>query len=74
MGYYKHEENLRVTAQKVKQMPGWENLSDEMAENISNTIKKFAELFYITIARDMNLNPIPETENPIQKEKPKKEE
>ena len=38
------EENLRVTPQKVKQMKGWENLSDEMAEGISNTVKKIADL------------------------------
>jgi len=66
------EENLRVSPQKVKQIPGWENMSDEMAESISNTVKKFAELFYITIARDMSLNPIPETELSIEKEKPKR--
>ena len=66
------EENLRVTPQKVKQMPGWENMSDEMAESISNTVKKFAELFYITIARDMSLNPAPETGVGVRAEKPKR--
>ncbi len=66
------EENLRVTPQKVKQMPGWENMSDEMAESISNTVKKFAELFYITIARDMSLNPLPETELRFKEEKSNK--
>lgn len=66
------EENLSVTPQKVKQMKGWENMSDEMAESISNTVKKFAELFYITIARDMSLNPLPESNFETEKTKPKK--
>ncbi len=68
----KSEENLRVAPQKVKQMPGWENMSDEMAESISNTVKKFAELFYTTIARDMSLNPVPEIEPLVKKEKAKR--
>lgn len=72
MDFDDSDENLRVTPQKVKQMKGWENLSDEMAESISNTVKKFAELFYITIARDMSLNQISETETSFQKEKPKR--
>lgn len=66
------EEPQITTPQKVKQMPGWENLSDEMAEGISNTVKKFAELFYITIARDMSLNPLPESNSEMEEAKPKK--
>lgn len=29
------DEYLPTTFQKVKQQPGWENMSDEMAENMS---------------------------------------
>jgi hypothetical protein len=64
-----HEEYQPTNVRKVKQMPGWENLSDEMAESISNMVKKFAELFYITIARDMSLNPVPETEALVKERK-----
>ncbi|HLP13609.1 MAG TPA: hypothetical protein VK177_16870 [Flavobacteriales bacterium] len=35
---------------------------------------KFAELFYITIARDISLNPIPKTELETNDEKPKRRE
>ncbi|MBK9192736.1 MAG: hypothetical protein IPM77_15260 [Crocinitomicaceae bacterium] len=48
-----------TTAQKVKQMKGWENLDDELAQGIAEIVVKFSELFYITIAREMSLNPIP---------------
>lgn len=61
-----------IISQKVKQMPDWENPGYEMDENISNAVKKFAELFYVTIARDRSLDTIPGTETPVQKEKPKR--
>lgn len=57
------DEYLLTTFQKVKQQPGWENMSDEMAENLAKTIRRLAELFYITIAREQSLNPLPESEN-----------
>ena len=60
------EVNLRVTPQKVKQQPGWENMSDEMAENMAKTIRRLAELFYITIAREQSLNPLPDSENEME--------
>ena len=66
------EENLRVTPQKVKQQPGWENMSDEMAENMAKTIRRLAELFYITIAREQSLNPLPDSENERENLVPKK--
>jgi hypothetical protein len=37
---HKTEEDLRVTPQKVKSMPGRENMSDEMAENVARTVRK----------------------------------
>jgi hypothetical protein len=66
------EENLRVTPQKVKQQPGWENISDEMTENMANTIRRLAELFYITIAREQSLTPLPGSENETENLVPKK--
>lgn len=57
------EEKPITTKEKVKQIKGWENMSDELAEQIANVVRKFAELFYITIARDMSLAEIPKTEN-----------
>lgn len=39
-----------TTAEKVEQMPGWENMSDEMAENMAKSIKRLAKLFYTTTA------------------------
>jgi len=62
-----------TTKEKVKQIRRWENLPDELAEQIAKTVIKFAELFYITIERDMSLNPIPEGELQNQEEKPKGE-
>ena len=59
-------EELRVSPQKVKQQPGWENMSDEMAENMAKTIRRLAELFYITIAREQSLNPLPGSENELE--------
>ncbi len=56
------KEYYPTTAQKVKQMKGWENLDDELAQRIAETVVKFADLFYITIARDMSLNPMTEAE------------
>ena len=53
------EEKPITTKEKVKQMKGWENLPDELAEQIAKTVIKFAELFYITIAREMSLAPLP---------------
>ena len=66
------EENHITTAEKVKQMKGWENLSDEMAENIARTVRRMTELFYITIAREQNLNPLPGSENETKNLAPKK--
>ena len=63
----------RTTAEKVKQMKGWENMSDEMAENIARTVRRLAELFYITIARDMSLNQDSELSNDVSKCKIEKE-
>lgn len=68
----KDNDDSPTTAQKVKQMKGWENLDDELAQRIADTVVKFAELFYITIASDMSLNPIPKTELEIHDEKPKR--
>ena len=59
------EEKPITTKEKVKQMKGWENLPDELAEQIAKTVRKFAELFYITIARDMSLAPLPVKEEGI---------
>ena len=56
------KEYYPTTAQKVKQMKRWENLDDELAQRIAETVVKFADLFYITIARDVSLNPMMETE------------
>lgn len=53
------EETPTTTKEKVKQMKGWENMPDELAEQIAKTVRKFAELFYITISRDMSLAKIP---------------
>ncbi len=61
-----------TTKEKVKQIRRWENLPDDLAEQIAKTVIKFAELFYITIARNMSLNPIPESELQNQEEKPKR--
>lgn len=61
-----------TTAQKVKQMKGWENMDDKLAQRIAETVVKFSELFYITIAREMNLNPVQETDVEVRDEKPKR--
>ncbi len=62
-----------TTAQKVKQMKGWENMDDKLAQRIAETVVKFADLFYITISREMSLNPMPETELETRKAKSKKQ-
>lgn len=68
------KEFKRTTAEKVKQMKGWENISDEMAENIARTVRRLAELFYITIAREMSLNHDPDVSNEISKKQWKKDD
>ncbi|MBI3134575.1 MAG: hypothetical protein HYZ14_07845 [Bacteroidetes bacterium] len=67
------EEEHITTAKKVKSMPGWENMSDEMAETVAKTVRKLTKLFYITIARQQSLNPFPEAELRIKKPKRRKQ-
>ena len=45
---------------------------DEMAENMAKTIRRLAELFYITIAREQSLNQLPDSENELENLVPKK--
>jgi hypothetical protein len=61
----------KTTAEKVKQMKGWENMSDEMADNIAKTVRRLSELFYITIAREQSLNPLSDGKVEIEKITPK---
>lgn len=65
------EKHQEVNAAMVKQMPGWENMSDEFAENMAATIKKLAAIFYITIAREMNLKSMDEANDFSQDENSK---
>lgn len=58
MNQNENEVSQTTTAQKVKQQPGWENMDDKLAEDIARGIKRLAEIFYVTIAREMNLNPM----------------
>ena len=71
------EEKPITTKEKVKQMKGWENMPDELAEHIARGIKRLAEIFYVTIAREMSLAPIPVKEDgnifPLHPEEPLKQ-
>jgi hypothetical protein len=70
------EEKPITTKEKVKQMKGWENMPDELAEQIASTVRRLAELFYITIAREMSLAEFPVKEEgkliPLHPEKTEK--
>jgi len=70
------EEKPITTKEKVKQMKGWENMPDELAEQIVSTVRRLAELFYITIAREMSLAEFPVKEEgkviPLHPEKTEK--
>lgn len=49
----KKREKERLTIQKIKDRPGFENLSDEEAKYIIQTIKDLASLFFeITCLKD----------------------
>lgn len=53
------EPHPEITKERVKQFEKWKNISDEVAEQIVWTVKRLTEIFYVSISRELSLNPIP---------------
>ncbi|HTL83012.1 MAG TPA: hypothetical protein VL651_14970 [Bacteroidia bacterium] len=52
-----HSDNKPVTTiAQIKNVRGWENMDDELAEKVTYALQKLATIFYTSIAKDMNLN------------------
>lgn len=49
-----------VTKERVKQMKGWENMPDDVADKIARAIRTLAEILYRTVSRELSLTPLPE--------------
>lgn len=66
------EKHPEITGKRVKQIPKFENLDDEFAEQVATTLKKLTSIIYSSIARELSLNPMSETDLPDPNEKPKR--
>lgn len=45
------ENTNRINKQRIKQMKGWENMPDEFAEKMTNTLRRLSEIIYSTLIK-----------------------
>lgn len=55
MKLYINERYPETTSERVRQIPKFQHISPEFAEQMAETVKKLCDILYVSVAREMNL-------------------